>query len=418
MSKLTTVFRLTTPFRQAVFYSLLFAGTGASLPFMPLWLKTHGMTSAQIGLILAVPLLLRAFTGPLSGVWADRFSLYRTPIMILAAGGAVFYGLINLGTVFPPVRFAAYLLLFGLGFSCVNAASPLIDAMTLQLARRDSFAYAIPRAAGSAAFIVTNIVLGFLLVFLPSDTIVIWMIVAAMAAALGARYLLGAETRVDAPEGDQPRPSGLTRVLFLMRNKGFVLLVIAVGCMQAAHSFYYAFSTIIWKERGLSSSTCGYLWATGVACEIAFMAFGEGVRRRLGPWRLLILAGICGVIRWTAMMTLPPVWLLWPLQMLHAMTFAAAYLAGLDLVHRLTPKGYEGLAQTLNAAYTSGLMLGIGTLASGAVYAAFGSRGYGLMSVIVLVGLACAVWLYLQRDKLVAAINPTTPAAADAASNR
>lgn len=402
MPKATIVFTLTTPLRQAVFYTLLFAGTGASLPFMPLWLKTHGMTSAQIGLILAAPLLLRAVTGPLGGVWAERFSLYRTPIMILAASGAAFYLLINLGTAFPPVRFTAYLLLFTLGFSCVNAASPLVDAMTLQLARRDSFAYAVPRAAGSSAFIFTNIVLGFLLVFLSSDTIIVWMIAAAAATAIGARYLLGDEARVDSPHADQPQRSGRARVLVLMRNKGFVLLLVAFGCMQAAHSFYYAFSTIIWKERGLSSATCGYLWATGVASEVAFMAFGEGLRRRLGPWRLLVLGGLCGVIRWGAMMTLPPVWLLWPLQMLHAMTFAAAYLAGLDLVHRLTPKGYEGLAQTLNAAYTSGLMLGIGTLASGAVYVALGSRGYGLMAVIAAVGLGAAVWLYLEREKLVA----------------
>ncbi len=415
MPKVTTVFTVTTPLRQAVFYALLFAGTGASLPFMPLWLKAHGMTAAQIGLILAVPLLLRAITGPLSGVWADRFTLYRTPIALLAAAGAAFYVLIHLGTVIPAAHFALYLLFFALGFSCLNAASPLTDAMTLQLARRDSFAYAIPRAVGSAAFIATNIVLGFLLVFLPSDTIVIWMAAAAAATALGARYLLAPDTHHDAPHAAHPRPSGLKRLAFLMRNRGFVVLVVAVGCIQAAHSFYYAFSTIIWKERGLSSATCGYLWATGVAGEIAFMALGEGLRRRLGPWRLLILAGLCGVVRWSVMMTLPPVWLLWPLQMLHAMTFAATYLAGLDLVHRLTPKGYEGLAQTLNAAYTSGLMLGIGTLASGAVYAVFGARGYGLMAVIAAIGTLSAIWLYLERDKLTSAVNPTTPASPDAA---
>ena len=404
MPKVTTVFTLTTPIRQAVFYVLLFAGTGASLPFMPLWLKAHGMTAGQIGLILAMPLLLRSVTGPLGGVWADRFALYRTPIVVLAAGGALFYALLHAGTPMPGLRFVLYLILFSIGFSCMNSISPLIDAMTLQLARRQAFAYALPRAAGSAAFIATNIILGSLLLVLPPDTIVIWMVAAAGATAVGARFLLGADPRHDAPHPDHARQPGLGRVLFLMRNKGFVALVVAIGCMQAAHSFYYAFSTIIWKERGLSSSTCGYLWATGVAAEIAFMALGERLRRKLGPWRLLILAGLCGVVRWTVMMMAPPLWLLWPLQMLHAMTFAAAYLAGLDLVHRLTPKGYEGLAQTLNAAYTSGVMLGLGTLASGAVYLALGSRGYILMSLIALVGLLSAIWLYVQRDRLVASV--------------
>lgn len=78
MPTLTTLFPLTTLRRQAIFYALAYAGTGASLPFMPLWLKTHGMTAGQIGLILAAPLLLRALSGPVSGLWADSFRLYRT----------------------------------------------------------------------------------------------------------------------------------------------------------------------------------------------------------------------------------------------------------------------------------------------------------------------------------------------------
>jgi len=399
MPALTTLFPLTTLRRQAIFYALVYAGTGASLPFMPLWLKTHGMNAGQIGLILAAPLLLRAVTGPVSGLWADGFRLYRTPLIGLACCGALFYALMATGGLFPVARFSLYLVLYTLAFSCMTNIAPLNDAMTIQLSRLENFAYAIPRAIGSSAFIITNIVLGFLLVIAPTDLILVWLVGAGLLSALGGRYLLGGLVRPGhAPMGTTG--AGFNRLKVLMRDEGFLWLLIAVGCLQASHSFYYAFSTIIWKERGLSSSTCGYLWAVGVVAEVAFMGLGEGIRRKFGPWRMLVIAGVFAVVRWGVMAFSPPLWALYPLQCLHALSFAATYLAGLELVQRLTPKGYESLGQTVNAAYANGVMMGMGTIVSGVIYTVFAAKGYGVMAGAAGLGLGCAVWLYSQRSRL------------------
>ncbi|MFT4073968.1 MAG: MFS transporter [Asticcacaulis sp.] len=403
MPSLTSLFPLTSQRRQAIFYALTYAGTGASLPFMPLWLKTHGMTAGEIGIILASPLLLRAVTGPVSGLWADGFRLYRTPLVWLACCGALFYALMAAGGLLPAVRFPLYLMLYTLAFSCMTSLAPLNDAMTLQLARQDRFTYAVPRAVGSSSFIVTNIVLGFLLVIWPTDLILVWLVVAAILTALGGRYLLAGLVRPGhASVGTAG--TGLERLNVLMRDEGFLWLLAAIGCLQASHSFYYAFSTIIWKERGLSSATCGYLWAVGVVAEVAFMGLGEGIRRRMGPWRMLVIAGVLAVTRWGLMAFSPPLWALYPLQCLHAMSFAATYLAGLELVQRLTPKGYESLGQTINAAYANGVMMGMGTIASGAIYTVFAAKGYGVMAGVAVLGLGSALWLYSQRMRLMAAM--------------
>ncbi len=403
MPALTTLFPLTTLRRQAIFYALAYAGTGASLPFMPLWLKTHGMNAGQIGMILAAPLLLRALSGPASGLWADSFRLYRTPLIALACAGALFYALMATGSVFPAARFPLYLVLYTFAFSCMTSIAPLNDSMTMQLSRLENFAYAIPRAIGSSAFIVTNIVLGLLLLAMSTDLILIWLVVAAILTALGGRYLLaGLERPGHAPLGTAG--AGFDRLKVLVRDEGFLWLLFAVGCLQASHSFYYAFSTIIWKERGLSSGTCGYLWATGVVAEVAFMWHGEGIRRRLGPWRMLVIAGVFAVVRWGVMAGSPPLWVLYPLQGLHALSFAATYLAGLELVQRLSPKGYESLGQTVNAAYANGVMMGMGTIVSGAIYTAFAAKGYGVMAGVAGLGLCSAAWLYSQRERLMSAI--------------
>lgn len=399
MPQATTFFALTIPRRQALFYVLMFSMTGANLPFMPVWLRAQGMSGEQIGVILAVPLLLRAISGPLSGVWADRFTLYRTPMVWLAAAATGLYALMALGSVFGAWRFAAYLILYGCAFTCSTSVSPLIDSMTLQLARTHGFAYAVPRAVGSAAFVVADVGLGYLLLVAPDSVILLAVVVGAGLMALCGRFVLPAEARHDLVQGAVAEgETGWQRLLVLMRHKGLFWLLLAVGCLQASHSFYYAFSTLIWKARGLSTATCAALWAVGVVAEIAFMMFGERFRRWLGPWRMLVLAAVLAVVRWTAMAMGPPLWLMWGLQGLHLFSFAAVYLAGLELVHRLAPKGYEGLAQTINAAYSNGVMMGLGTLASGAVFAAYGAGGYALMAGLAGAGLLCAVWLYRQRS--------------------
>ncbi|MGA9657513.1 MAG: MFS transporter [Asticcacaulis sp.] len=400
MSDATTPTRFTTAYKQSLFYVLMYAGTGATLPFMPLWFKGHGMSPAQIGAILALPLLLRAVSGPISGLWADSFRLYRTPAIILSFCAACFFALLGLGSRFPAVQFPVYLLMYGLAFSCVSNLAPMIDAMTLHFARKEGFVYALPRAAGSMSFIFTNVGLGFLLLLWPVDTVLIWVVGAAVLTSLGARFLLPAQPRpVAEPSQNLAHDKGFSRLKVLMRDSGFVWLLIAVGCLYSSHTFYYAFSTIIWKAHGLSSSTCGYLWATGVLAEVAFMWWGEGLRRKAGPWRMLMAGGVFAVVRWSLMTLSPPLWALYLLQVLHALSFAATYLAGLELVHLIVPKGYESLGQTVNAAYANGLLMGMGTLASGAVYGLLEARGYGLMALISAAGLGSAIWLYRHRAR-------------------
>ncbi|MEM9966031.1 MAG: MFS transporter, partial [Asticcacaulis sp.] len=230
------------------------------------------------------------------------------------------------------------------------------------------------------------------------DLILIWIIMAAALTALVARFILPAAPRVEAaPEVSAPTTSGWTRVKVLARNSNFIWLMIALGCIQAAHAFYYGFSSLIWKGEGYDGLSIGYLWATGVSTEVLMLAFGLRMRRRFGAWNLLLVAGGFSVLRWAAMAFSPPMWMLWPLQMLHALSFAACYLAGLELTRKFAPEGYQNLAQTISAAYVMGVMMGLATLAAGPVYDVLGARGYGVMALMAAVGFAVALWLYRKH---------------------
>ncbi len=392
--------------RQALFYALLCAGTGATLPFMPLWLRQNGMSANEIAWILAVPLLGRAVTGPLSGIWADRFARYRTPIAILALAATLSYVALaytgpGLAAGWPGYRFAAFLVLYGIGYTGITNITPLLDAMTLQLSRVERFAFGVARAAGSAAFVFANVCLGFLLQGVGTNAALFWMILTALMTCIGARFLLPSHIRLDLKLGLSSTPApGLQRLSTLLTRRGYVVLLIAIGLLQAAHSYYYAFSTIIWEKQGFSPDICGMLWATGVAGEFAFLSLGTRLRRKLGPWTLLLIGAAAGIVRWSVMACSPPLETLWALQLLHGLSFGAVYVAGLELVHLLVPPGFEGLGQTINSAYAGGALIGLGTIASGVIFEAAGQHGYVYMTALSLAGSAAALWLYARRRYL------------------
>ena len=74
---------MSLPVRLGLFYSAIFIGVGAGSPYMPLWFAERGLSGAQIGLILSLPMIARVVTAPLLAVWADSFRLRRTALIFM-----------------------------------------------------------------------------------------------------------------------------------------------------------------------------------------------------------------------------------------------------------------------------------------------------------------------------------------------
>jgi PPP family 3-phenylpropionic acid transporter len=354
---------------------------------MAVWLKTAGLSGVEIGAVLALPLLARVFSGPLLAIWADSFKLRRTAILLMAGAAAATFAAMMAVRGFWPL-----LLLWFVGATLFGACSPLTDVIVLKRAARDGFTYAFPRGIGSAAYIAANVAGGALLAPFGANVVLVWITSAALSSVLLAPLLLPREPVLEAA-AVSARPDRFGGMSDLLRDQTFMLMIASVGLIQAAHGFYYSFSTLAWRSQGLSSSLIGILWGVGVTAELAFLWLGEGWRRRLGPERLLILGGLGALVRWTAFAFSPPVWVLFPLQALHALTFTATFIASLQLVERLSPPESASAAQSLNAALYSGVLIGLATIASGPLFDRFGALGYLAMSLLAALGLFGAVRL-------------------------
>lgn len=379
---------MTPAIRLAVQYVLLFGATGVSLPFAGLWLASRGMTGAEIGALLAAPMLGRLVTGPAAAVWADGFRSRRTPIALLGLLAAVGYGGAGLAED-AWLRASCWFV----AASAAAALIPLTDVLNLRVARRTGHSFAFPRGCGSAAFVGANVAMGALLTWVSADVVILWVVAASAAIGVYALRGLPDETVSDAgPSDGMARFRGLGR---LLRDRTFMTALFAIGAVQAAHAFYYGFSAIAWKAQGLDERMTGLLWAFSVVVEIGFMWWVEPwrKRRRVGPWAVLMLGVVAAVVRWSLMALSPPLWALWPLQALHALTFAATYLAGVEIIERLTPDDSHTAGQTLNSMLAAGVLIGVATLASGPLYDAVGVGGYLAMAAMAAVGGVLALGL-------------------------
>ncbi|MBN8553709.1 MAG: MFS transporter [Caulobacterales bacterium] len=382
---------MTSRTSSALIYGLIFAATGVSLPYAGLWFESRGLSGSEIAVILAVPMLARAITGPMVAVWADGFRLRRTALAWLSVVAATAYA-----ACLYVEGFGLWLILWFVAATAAASLIPLSDALTLKLARRDGFAFSIPRGVGSVSFIAANVVMGALLRSGSADLILVW--------AAGVSLLLAGLALLAPPEpvhevNDAVRPPRLAGLGHLMSDRLFMTAVLAVSLIQASHAFYYGFSAIAWRGQGISTRDVGLLWGFSVAVEVALLWFVEPWRRArgIGPMVLLMAGGGAAILRWGALAAAPPLILLWPLQALHALSFAAVYLAAMQLVERLAPSSQATAAQMLYSSLSSGLLIGLATVVSGPLYDDYGVKGYLAMAALAAAGTGLAVMLQRRR---------------------
>jgi len=141
-----------------------------------------------------------------------------------------------------------------------------------------------------------------------------------------------------------------------------------------------------------------------VVVEIGFMWIIEPWRKRRGIGALLVLmfGVVAAIVRWTLMAFEPSFFWLWPLQALHALTFAATYLAGVEIVEALSPPKDHTSAQTLSSVVSAGVLIGLATALSGQLYDVFEARGYLAMAAMAAVG---GLFALAMRKPVKAALN-------------
>jgi PPP family 3-phenylpropionic acid transporter len=367
------------PLRLALFYAAVFVVFGVRVPFWPPWLAARGLSSEEIGVVLAVTQWVGVAAAPMAGIAADRGGEPRRIMLMLSLAAAAGFLL-----CMPVTGFTSLLLLSALTSGFFSALMPLGDNVTLAAAYAGQLDYGRMRLCGSASFIFTSLLAGALLEERPTD-----LALELQIAASALTFLACLALPRGAPTLRQARPARWRA----LTTPGFLIFLGAATLVQGSHTVFYAFSVLHWQSIGLGTLTISLLWSEGVVVEILLFYWGARLLRRLGPLDLLVLAGGAGVVRWTVTAFATSIPVLALAQLLHALTFAAAHLGAMHHLARTIPSEQGATGQAVYAAVVGGIGPGLLMLAAGKLYAEAGALAYLAMAGLAAAGGLVALWL-------------------------
>lgn len=369
--------------RTALFYSTILGLGGTYLPFFPVWLKAVGVEAAWIGMITAVPSLIRLSILPAVTRFAESRNLLRTTMVV----GSIltFVGFYALGGLRQPL---AILVVFVLTAIVWIPLSSLTDGYALKGVARHGLNYGPLRLWGSLAFVVGTLICGAILDVIDGKNL-IWVLVGLAALNMVSSFGL---QPIDRAAGDAA-PTASSPAL--LRNPLFIAMMLAVALVQGSHAAYYSFSAIVWQNLGFSGFTIAALWSLGVIAEIVVFALSP--RFTISPATQLLIGAASCVIRWVLTAQDLPLPALAVVQMMHGLSFGISHLGAVGLLVRLAPTQVIATAQGYLVA-ANGAVHACATVAVGAMFAHLGDSVYYIMAAQALMGALMVAALRRRLD--------------------
>lgn len=343
-------------------YFWFYAAIGALMPFMALYYRGLGFSGAQLGILLALPSLGSAVIGPLLGALSDSLGIHRWVLR-----GGLVTSILAILLVARVDTFAAMLPAIALLTLGSLPIPPLLDAYALWTSERTGRAFGSLRLWGSLGYTATVLLIGWLLAD-DVSTLIQFAYAGCLAATLVFILPLGSLGE----RQTSPMLRGLRDVL-AMRPLLLLLLVaylLAVGAALANTYFGVHIDAI-----GGTSAQLGVAFAIAAISEIPVIAGAGWLMRHVGPYRLIQLAIVVWGLRFVAYSLITEPALIFPVQMVHGLSYGAFLIASVPLAHRLAGRARAATAQALLTAMSFGFGSITGTLAGGLLLDVIGTRG-------------------------------------------
>ena len=360
-------------------YFTYFFCYGIYLPFWGVWLKGTGLDAEKIGLLLGCGMVARFVGSLLIASQVKNPSRLITALRLLALMTCLFAAGFWVGEQWM------WLLTVMIGFNLFfSPLVPLSDALAATWTQQIGLAYGPVRLWGSLAFVISSALTGVLVSAWSSNAILMLLSIGVISMLAG--MMLTPVTQPQGHERQGPAGGGWQEWRALLRENAVWRFMLCVTLLQGAHAAYYGFSAIWWQESGYSASTVGYLWSLGVVAEIVVFAMSNRLFRCWSARDLLLLSGICALIRWGLMGATTALPLLIVAQILHCGSFTVCHLAAMRFI--AARQGAEVIRlQSLYSALAMGGGIAIMTMICGVLFAHLQGHLFWVMALVALPAL-------------------------------
>lgn len=371
--------------RLSSFYFFYFAALGALVPYWGLYLKSLGFGAVDIGSLTAILMATKVVAPYIWGWLGDhlghRMRIVRVASLVSAAAFTLMFWTDGFWSI------AAVMTLFSFFW---NASLPQFEVVTLNYLGTQAPRYARLRVWGSIGFILTVLLLGWL-VDRDGPAVVLTVVFMIYVGI----WLASLTVRDPDPE---PHPHGQPSITRVLGQPAVLAFFAAVFLMQLSHGPYYAFYTIYMTEQGHSETLIGGLWALGVAAEVVIFLLMHRLLERFGARQVLVASLAVAALRWTLIGLFPAdLWLMLLAQLMHAASFGTFHASSIHLVRHFFQGRHKGRGQALYSSLSFGAGGAVGSLLAGHAWDALGPTVTYVSAAAAALAGALIAWRVMDR---------------------
>jgi PPP family 3-phenylpropionic acid transporter len=387
--------------------------------FVSVFLLAHGLTNAQIGVLMAVASAVATVVQP---IVAGRVDRSRIPLRLwLVMGGIVVVALA--AALLPMGGGVLVAIAYGLLVALIQVVQPIVNSVGMAaISQGFRVNFGVARACGSVSYALLSLGAGALVAATSAKLLLLLLVVtAAVFIAASATFVLrhpdptapegrppdsphgseraDVEPTADAashPEGvavaRHPEPAALDRRAWGL----FLLLLVGITLGMTSHNLINTFLFQIVGSHGGDAAVLGLAAMIAAMVELPTMVFFERLLTRWTPGTLLVVGGIVFAVKNLATYLAPSLTVIYFVQLLQFAGFGLVIPATVYYVNRLFPsaqrvRGQAYMTMTFSAGSVFGALIG------GVVLDAAGVPTLLLVGTAVATVGAALVWAGADR---------------------
>ncbi|MFA9557039.1 MFS transporter [Evansella sp. AB-rgal1] len=375
--------------RISTFYFTLFFSFAVVIMFFPLYLQHLGLSTSQVGIIVAMGSVVSVIGQPIWGYISDKLHSIKKVLLIVMMGSLIMsFFLYSVNTFFT------ILIIFTCFMFFMTSCGPLTESIAIRFAAENNKNYGVMRSFGAIGTGTSSLVLGTLLGVIGIHYLG-WMYASIMMIAIPLVFLLQDPIQVESKE-----PITISSVKKLMGNKKYIWMLFISFLLLITHKMNDSLFSIYLSELGAREAEIGRAWMVATFSSVPAFALTGYLIKRCPEIILISMAGFLYALRWFLYGYWDEPVVLIYLQMMQGVTFPILFVSAFSYVTKLIPKELLGTGQLLFIASTMGLGGLFGSAGGGWYMEHFSPQAtYYLGSFITLGGamLATATIFIVQR---------------------
>lgn len=369
------------------FRSLYFAfgvTSGVFFPYIPVLLRSDGVSSDMVGLLISFGIFASMIAQPLWGVIGDKYHSARLIILMTFLGPALVCVLFNIHSI------ALLAFVTAIVFITKVPQGSVANAYTLSATEGLTAGFGRIRFVQSIGYGIGGYFTGLYLTRFPLSEL--WLLLAGLS--LLSLLLLTRLPRMSVTSDSSSRLTGAKEKLTALfkKNSGrFALFLLGAFLINQTLAAFNTYLVIVFRDYGGSMGNFGWAIMLASLGNVLSMLVAERLSERFGTRRILLAAALMYVLRWVLQYFITnPTWLIF-LQILHG-SFGLFFIPAVRYVDRMSAPEVRVTSQavfgTVSGAF--GLSGIVGNILEGYLFKLGGPHlMYGMSALSAVAGAIC-----------------------------